>query len=114
MGGPGITGTTPDGRLRDIGEDPRYVALVAERMRYAWRMSAVVVAIFFGYIGVIAFEKDALAAPLGEGWTTTVGIPVGLGVIIAGIALTALYVHRANKDFDPRMREILRDHEDAA
>jgi uncharacterized membrane protein (DUF485 family) len=65
---------------------------------------------FFGYISVIAFRKDLLARPIGGG-TTSWGIPVGLGVILMGIALTGLYVRRANRDFDPALKAIRQDAE---
>jgi uncharacterized membrane protein (DUF485 family) len=35
-----------------------------------------------------------------------VGIPIGLGVIVCGIVLTGIYVHRANSRFDPLIAEI--------
>lgn len=59
-------------------------------------------AIYFGYILLIAFRRDILAQPIGDG-VTSLGIPVGIGVILAGIVLTGIYVRRANREFDPQM-----------
>ncbi|MFZ1885433.1 MAG: DUF485 domain-containing protein [Rhodoplanes sp.] len=39
----------------------------------------------------------------------TLGIPLGLLVIVAAFALTALYVHRANTEYDALTRQILED-----
>ena len=64
-------------------------------------------AIYFGYILLIAFRRDILAQPISEG-VTTVGIPVGIAVILSGIALTGIYVFRMNRTFDPEMRALLR------
>jgi uncharacterized membrane protein (DUF485 family) len=95
-------------RLARVAADPRYVALVRRRSRYTWTLTAIMLAIFFGYILLIAFDKEFLARPIGGG-TTTIGIPIGLGVIIAGIVLTGVYVRRANSDFDPMVRSIRED-----
>jgi uncharacterized membrane protein (DUF485 family) len=103
-------GTSDGARLRRIAADPRYQALVARRMRFAWLLTAIMLMTFFGYISVIAFRKDLLARPIGDG-TTSWGIPVGLGVILMGIALTGLYVRRANRDFDPALKAIRQDAE---
>lgn len=60
---------------------------------------------YFGYVGLIAFDKAVLARPIGGG-ITTVGIPVGIGLILLGILLTGIYVRRANREFDPLVRAI--------
>jgi uncharacterized membrane protein (DUF485 family) len=39
----------------------------------------------------------------------TLGIPLGLLVIVAAFALTGLYVHRANTEYDALTRQILED-----
>ena len=56
-----------DERLHRIAEDPRYQALVRLRGRISWSLSVVVVAIFFGYMLLVAFANrrfDADAAAL--------------------------------------------------
>jgi uncharacterized membrane protein (DUF485 family) len=89
-----------------LERDPRYHALVRERSRFAWTLAIVMFAAFLGYIGLIAFDKAALAAPIGDG-VTSLGIPAGIGLILFAILLTGLYVVRANRVYDPRMAEIL-------
>lgn len=91
-----------------ISQDPRYAALVARRSRFGWIMSAFMFVAFVGFIMAVAFDKALLAAPIGDG-VTSVGIPVGLGLIAFAIILTGIYVIRANTVFDREMAEILRD-----
>ena len=79
--------------------------LVARRGRFTWTLSILMMAVFFGYVLLIAFDKALLARPIGGG-TTTLGIPIGIGVILTGIVLTGIYVRRANRDFDRVLREI--------
>ena len=101
----------PGPALRALAEDPRYRQLVRDRWRFSWALSAIILVIFFGYILLIAFAPQVLARPIGGG-TTTLGIPVGIGVILAGIVLTAIYVRRANRRYDPVLAQIHSEMED--
>lgn len=91
-----------------IAADPRYEALVRRRSRFTWLLTGVMLIVFFGYILLIAFDKALLATPIGGG-TTTLGIPIGIGVILVGIVLTGVYVRRANRDFDKAVDAIRTD-----
>lgn len=104
-----MTGDEPaDTRLAAIAQDPRYRRLVRRRSRFAWLLTGVMLVVFFGYILLIAFDKALLARPA-FGGSTSLGIPLGIGVILVGIALTGVYVRRANREFDPEVRAILAD-----
>jgi uncharacterized membrane protein (DUF485 family) len=47
----------------------------------------------------VAFGKEFLSQRLGSG-VMTLGIPIGFGVIVFTIVITAIYVKRANREFD--------------
>jgi uncharacterized membrane protein (DUF485 family) len=57
---------------------------------------------------LIAFNKQYLAQPLGDG-VTTLGIPLGMGVIVFTIIITGIYVRRANSEYDALTAEIIKD-----
>jgi len=95
-----------DDKVSYIRREPLFQELVRKRTRYAWQLSAAMLVIYFGFIAVIAFAPKLLATPIGSG-VTTVGIPVGLFVILSAFVLTGLYVHRANSEFDPITRQIM-------
>jgi len=105
MAGP----ANPDSKtLAEVADDPRYQELVRERSRFAWILTAIMLVIYFGYILLIAFAPDLLAMRI-AGQATTLGIPLGIGVIVSGISLTGIYVHRSNTRFDQMTAEILRE-----
>ena len=83
-----------------IKNDPDYIKLVSERSKFAWTLTIVMLIIYFGFVLVIAFDPKLLGTPLSAGSVTTVGIPVGIGVIISAFVLTGIYVRRANSEFD--------------
>jgi uncharacterized membrane protein (DUF485 family) len=88
--------------------DRRFRELVAKRTRFAWMLSAAMLVIYFGFIFIIAFAPKSLGTPIGSG-VTTIGIPLGLFVIVSAFVLTGIYVHRANTEFDAITREIVED-----
>ena len=92
-----------------IAADPRYRTLVARRDRFAWTLSAIMLAAYFGFILLVAFAKGWLARPIGAG-VTSIGIPIGIAVILLAIGLTGLYVRRANRDYDALTAALVRDH----
>jgi uncharacterized membrane protein (DUF485 family) len=90
-----------------VKSDPQFQELVAKRSRFAWILSAAMLVIYFGFIFIIAFTPKVLGVPLGAGHVTTVGIPVGLFVIVAAFVLTGIYVRRANSEFDAITQQIV-------
>ncbi len=97
-----------DELLNKISRDPRYRELVARRSRFAWTLAAIMLAIYFAFILAIAFVPTLLGRPLGGG-VTTVGIPIGIGIIVAAFLLTGIYVYRANTEFDALTNEIVKE-----
>lgn len=79
--------------------DPAFHAAVRSRARFAWAMTALMCAIYFGFILLVAFAPQMLAEPVGAG-ILTLGLVVGLVVILSAFVLTAIYVVRANTAFD--------------
>lgn len=94
-------------QVQRVLEDPRFHELVARRNRFSWLLAGAMAVIYFGFILTIAFNPGALAIPLAAGSVTTVGFPLGVGVIVAAVLLTGIYVYRANREFDALNRQIL-------
>jgi len=91
-----------------IEKDPNYQLLKARRTRLGWTLTLAMMVVYYGFILLVAFRKDWLAAPIGDG-VMTWGIPVGFGVILFTIAITGYYVRRANGEFDTLSEQIKRE-----
>ena len=70
---------------------------------------AVTLVIYAGFILTMAYLPEVFAQPLGESWTMSVGLLVGLLVVCSAVLLIALYVWYSNKVFDPLLNDVLRD-----
>ena len=89
--------------------NPKFQELVAKRGRYAWTLAAIVLTMFYGFVMVVAFAPTSLGQPIAEGSRWTVGVVVELFMFVFFWALTALYVSKANNEFDTLSQEIVRE-----
>lgn len=81
-------------------------ALARARGRIASTLTAAMIAIYFGFIALIAFNKELLGRKIVPG--LSVGILLGALVIVASWVLTWIYVRWANKHYDPALAAISR------
>ena len=82
-----------------IANNPNYQALKTKRTRFGWWLTLVMMIAYYGFILLVAFNKSFLSQKLGVG-VMTMGIPIGFGIIVFTIVITAYYVNRANREFD--------------
>ena len=88
-----------DDLVQKIKGDPNYHKLVKVRSTFGWWLTAAMMVVYYGYILLIAFNKEFLASKTGAG-VMTWGMPIGLFVIVFTVVVTGIYVSRANKQFD--------------
>jgi len=80
------------------------VRLAARRWRIALILTAAMLAVYFGFILLIAFAKPVMAVRLHGGLTS--GILLGVLVIVAAWVLTWIYVRWANVHYDVALRAL--------
>ncbi|NWG30111.1 MAG: DUF485 domain-containing protein [Rhodocyclaceae bacterium] len=91
-----------------IRANPKFQAFVKKRNTYSIIMTALGALAYYGFILLVAYDKEFLATRLGAG-VTTIGIPLGVGVIVFTIILTWIYVGRANSEFDAESEAIVKE-----
>ncbi len=90
-----------------IENSPRFKELVHKRQVFATLLSLIMLILYVGFILLIAFAPDWLGTPLHPGTNVTRGIPIGVGLIVISFLLTAVYVWRANGEFDRLTKQII-------
>ena len=60
--------------------------------------------LYYGFILLVATNRSLLATRVGE--STTLGILVGVGVLLFAWVLTAVYVIWANRFYDPEVQRL--------
>lgn len=87
--------------------NPKFQELVGKRGRFAWTLAAVVLILFYGFVLTVAFKPSVLVQPISEGSFVTVGVVAGLFQFVFFWSLTALYVRRANREFDELTKQVI-------
>ena len=95
--------------LDRITANPKFLEFVAMRSTYGIIMSIISAAAYYGFILLVAYNKEFLATKLGAGMTTSLGVPLGVAVIVFTILLTWIYVRRANTEFDATNEAIIKE-----
>lgn len=78
--------------------------LAQRRWRVAITLTAAMVAIYFGFVSLIAYDKAFLARLVTPG--LSVGILLGVLVIVSTWLLTWVYVRWANERYDPELERL--------
>ena len=97
--------------VQKIKSNPKYQELVSKRSSFSLKLSIFVLAMFYAYILVIAFNKELLATKLGDG-VMTVAFPIGAAIIVISFITTLIYVRRANSEFEDLTNQIKEDVKD--
>jgi len=92
-------------QVEQIKNNPKYQRLVSERSKFAWTLSIIMLVVYYAFIMVIAFNPALLGTKIGSG-VITIGIPIGVAIIIIAFVLAGIYVRRANGEFDELTQEI--------
>lgn len=92
--------------IEKIKTNPDYQKLVKTRTSFSITLSIVMLVVYFTFILTIAFDPSALGVPLSSDTVTTIGIPIGIAIIIFAFILTGIYTQRANTEFDELSNKI--------
>ena len=83
--------------LEKVVHDPEFLALIKKKNTISFSLTAIMLVAYFGFAITLAYFPGVLASRVGN---ATLGIPLGIGVIIFACILTGLYVRWANTKYD--------------
>jgi len=89
-----------------IKNNPDYQELVSKRSSFAIKLSIAMLVVYFTFILTIAFSPETLGTPISSDSVTTIGIPIGIAIIVFAFVLTGIYTKRANGEFDDLSNKI--------
>jgi uncharacterized membrane protein (DUF485 family) len=91
---------------RDLLASADFRHMLVRRWRVSLVLTALLFALYYGYIVLIAMNPELMSVKIGD--VTTLGIPLGAAVIVGAWALTAAYVVWANRHYDPEVDRLRR------
>ena len=89
---------------RAMLDSAEFKRMVTQRWTVSMILTAVLFLIYYGYIVLIAVDKPFMATKIGE--VTTLGIPLGVAVILLSWVLTYAYVVWANRVHDVEVKRL--------
>jgi uncharacterized membrane protein (DUF485 family) len=93
--------------VHDIVNSPKFKKLVTTRWSVSFLLTFLLFVVYYGYILMIAYNKEFLAEKVGV--YTNYGILFGVLVIVLAWVLTFIYVIWANFSYDKRVEELKKE-----
>ena len=93
---------------KKIINDKNFKSLVKKKSYISWLLSAITLSTYFSFILLVAFFPEVLGHKISDESIITIGIPIGVSIILLAFASTGIYVFIANKEFDQIERIILK------
>jgi uncharacterized membrane protein (DUF485 family) len=93
--------------VHEIVNSPKFKKLVATRWSVSFILTFLLFVVYYGYILLIAYNKEFLAEKVGV--YTNYGIIFGVLVIVLAWILTFIYVIWANFSYDKRVEELKKE-----
>jgi uncharacterized membrane protein (DUF485 family) len=91
--------------VHEILADPDFKELYGKRMKIAWTLTVLELALYFGFIWLVSYDKPFLAQKM-SGSVTTIGIPIAVGTIFLSWVFTGIYVQWANTTYDGLVKKV--------
>ena len=93
---------------KKIINDKNFKSLVKKKSYISWLLSAITLLTYFSFILLVAFFPEVLGHKISDESIITIGIPIGISIIILAFASTGIYVFIANKEFEQTEKKILK------
>jgi len=92
--------------VHEILEDPDFTSLVTKKNTISIILTILELVLYFGFVGLIAYNKPFLAQKMSEGSATSIGIPIAVLTIVFSWVLTAIYIFWANASYDNEVKKV--------
>ncbi len=93
-------------KKEDILNDPDFKDLAGQKNTISIILTIFELVLYFGFIGLIAYNKPFLAQKLSGEGATTIGIPIAVGTILLSWVFTGIYIWWANAKYDGLVKKV--------
>jgi uncharacterized membrane protein (DUF485 family) len=89
---------------QDILNDDDFKSLSSQKTSISIILTILELVLYFGFIGLIAFNKPFLASKISG--AISIGIPIAVATIILSWVLTGIYIRWANIKYDVLVKKV--------
>jgi uncharacterized membrane protein (DUF485 family) len=93
---------------KKIRNNPNFLNLVRLRNKISWGLTVIIISCYFTFITIIAFAPNIFSQKIFHDSVITLGIIIGLLIILLSIFLTGVYVYIANKKLDKMNQNVIK------
>ena len=86
----------------------KFRSLVKKKSFVSWFLSSFTLLTYFSFIILIAFFPEVLGLKISNESIITIGIPIGVSIILLAFVSTGIYFILANREFDKTEKIILK------
>ena len=94
---------------KKIRRDPDFLSLIKLRKKISWILTIIIISCYFTFITIIAFAPNIFSQRIFPDSVITLGIIIGLLIILLSIFLTGIYVYIANKKLDEINNKVIKN-----
>lgn len=88
---------------------PKFKAMEKQKSILGWSFSAVMFFVYVAFIWTIGTSPQTLGAKVSEGSIITLGIYMGVAMIIFAFLITLVYVWLANGKYEDMTQEVVKE-----
>ncbi|XXQ67500.1 DUF485 domain-containing protein [Neisseriaceae bacterium B1] len=89
--------------------NPKFQAMARQKSIVGWTFSAIMFFVYVAFIVIIGADPALFAQKVSESGVTTVGIYVGVFVIVFSFLITLVYVSLANGRYENLTQEVIQE-----
>ena len=93
-------------KKEDILNYPDFLKLSSQKNTISIILTILELVLYFGFIGLIAYNKPFLAQKMSENGAATIGIPIAVGTILLSWVFTGIYIWWANTKYDELVKKV--------
>lgn len=98
-----------DAQVKRVLENPKFQQMVSSKAKLSWSLTVLMLIVYVGFMLLVGYNKEFLTQTIGSEGVTTIGIPLGLGIILLSFVLCGVYSYIANNKLDKLNAEAMKE-----
>lgn len=95
-------------KVEAILQNPKFKEMVAKKRNLSWTLTAIMLFVYVGFMLLVGYNKEFLMQSV-SGGVTTIGMPLGLSIIVLSFLLCGVYSYIANNKLDQLNEDAMRE-----
>ena len=95
-------------QVEQILQNPKFKEMVSRKSKLSWTLTTIMLVVYVGFMLLVGYNKEFLMTSV-SGGVTTIGMPLGLSIIVLSFVLCGVYSYISNNKLDALNEEAMRE-----